>query len=480
MSQDPVLLWLREDLRFDDHPAMRDAADSGAPVICLYVLDEESAGDHAMGGAQKWWLHHSLTAFRHDLDTRGGALILRRGEARHIIPKVAKEIGAQTIYWTRRYMPWQVEQDKALKEALTKSGHKVESHNGRLLHEPWEVETKTGNPYRVFTPYWKQVQVMDTVRPPLPRVDKLEAPSCLPKSDRLEDWDLLPTRPNWATGFEPIWTPGEKGARARWRDWLGKHATGYKEQRNRPDLDATTRLSPHLHFGEISPNTLWHDMRDIMDASKVPMNDGKHFLSEVVWREFSYQLIYHNPTMFIEPLMEKFADFQWNDDPSAFEAWQKGLTGYPIVDAGMRQLWQEGWMHNRVRMIVGSFLIKDLFIHWRQGMAWFWDTLLDADPANNTASWQWIAGCGADAAPYFRIFNPTTQGEKFDPDGEYIRKYVPELALLPTKCIHEPHKAPPLVLREADVVLGKTYPEPIVDHGTQRQEALARYEAIKG
>ncbi|MEM9232967.1 MAG: deoxyribodipyrimidine photo-lyase [Pseudomonadota bacterium] len=479
MSENSVLLWLREDLRFDDNPALRAAVETGQPVTCLFVLDDEAPGEMKMGGAQRWWLHHSLQAFSDDLETRGGKLVLRRGEARTIVPRLAEDIGATAVFWNRRYMQWQTEVDSDIKQALKDAGCEAKSFNGRLLYEPWEIETKTGTPYRVFTPYWKSIQAREDVRDALPRVDKVTAPANTPSSDRLVDWSLLPTNPDWSTGFDPVWTPGEKGARARLREWLEEDAAEYDDLRNRPDLNRTSRLSPHMHFGEISPVTVWHEVKHLIDKGKIPQDQGKSYLSEIVWREFSYHLLYYQPQMVEKPLLEKFEDFKWNTDKKALKAWQRGLTGYPIVDAGMRQLWQEGWMHNRVRMIVGSFLVKDLLLDWRDGMAWFWDTLLDADPASNTAGWQWIAGCGADAAPFFRVFNPTSQGEKFDPEGEYVRKYVPELAALPKKHIHEPSSAPPLILREADVTLGEDYPDPIVNHKERREEALNRYQAIK-
>ena len=478
MTDAPTLVWLREDLRLDDNPALRAAADRGQPVACLYVVDDEVAGTFALGGAQRWWLHHTLNTLRADIEKAGGVLILRRGDARVIVPAVADELGAHAVYWNRRYMAWQIEQDKALKETLS-DGREVKSFNGRLLNEPWQIETKTGGPYKVYTPYWKQVQARD-VRNPLAKVTKLSAPARVPESDNVEAWELLPTRPNWAKGFEPVWTPGENGARLRWREWLKTQGPStYNDSRNRPDLDDTSRMAPHIHFGEISIVTMYREMQDKIEAGEVPEEHGKVFLSELAWREFSYNLTYHFPQMFDEPLMQKFAKFEWDNDNDQFTAWTKGLTGYPIVDAGMRQLWHEGHMHNRVRMIVGSFLVKDLLIDWRKGMDWFWDTLVCADPAANTASWQWVAGCGADAAPFFRIFNPISQGEKFDPDGDYVKRHCPELAKLPKKYIHKPWEAPPFVLRDAGIELGKDYPRPIVDHGSKRKEALARYEAIK-
>ncbi|MEO1659295.1 MAG: deoxyribodipyrimidine photo-lyase [Pseudomonadota bacterium] len=478
MTDQPVLVWLRDDLRLDDNPALRKAADTGRPVVCLYVLDDDTPGEWTLGGAQRWWLHHSLAALQADLTKIGGTLILRRGKADRVVPELVKALGATEVHWNRRYMPWQIEQDKALKAALSEDGVEVESFNGRLLHEPWTIKTKTGGPYRVYTPYWKQIQTLD-VPDPLPNIRKLIRPDSLPPSDDLASWELLPTKPNWATGFEPIWEPGEAGARKRWRAWVKAYAGRYNSERNRPDLDTTSRMAPHIHFGEISIRTMYLDVANLIGDGVIDRDEGKTFLSELVWREFSYHLLFYNPDMFDLPLNRKFTAFEWNNDDSHFDAWTKGMTGYPIVDAGMRQLYREGHMHNRVRMIVGSFLVKDLLIDWRRGMAWFWDTLVCADPAANTASWQWVAGCGADAAPFFRVFNPITQGEKFDPDGAYVRRHVPELANVPAKHIHAPWKAPREVLAKAGVTLGETYPHPVVEHGPMREEALRRYQAIK-
>lgn len=479
MSNPPILLWLRQDLRFDNHPAMRIAAETGKPVICIYIFDNTLKDEQAMGGAQRWWLHHTLTAFQKDLKKREGALILRRGDPRIIIPSLAKETDADHVVWSRRYMPWQIDIDSEIKASLKEQDIQVSSINSSLLFEPWQIETKSGGPYRVFTPYWKTVQSRDDIPQSCSRVDKLKAPDTLPDTDVIEDWDLLPNSPDWSEGFGPLWNPGEKGARARLREWLDEDAAEYDDLRNRPDLNRTSRLSPHLYFGEISPVTIWHMVQQHISDGDIPEDQGKSYLSEIVWREFSYHLIYHNPLMFNDPLQDKFSKFEWNTDKNALKAWQKGQTGYPIVDAGMRQLWTEGWMHNRVRMIVGSFLVKDLLLDWQEGMAWFWDTLLDADGASNTASWQWIAGCGADAAPFFRVFNPTTQGEKFDPEGNYVRKYVPELKDLPKKYIHAPADAPAEILEKAGVKIGKTYPSPIVNHKERREEVLSRYEKIK-
>ncbi|MGV6820871.1 MAG: cryptochrome/photolyase family protein [Parvularcula sp.] len=474
-----TLLWLRNDLRFDDNPAMDHAARQGGAVAFLFVLDEINAGPFGMGTASKWWLYNSLLKFSAELEQRGGRLVLRRGNAIDIVPEIARFVGADLVTWNRRYDPWDTQTDRTIKSGLIEEGIKVRTFNAGLLNEPWDIKTGSGGQYRVYTPYWKKVWDQEHIRSPLCPVQTVSGPAKLPCSDRLEEWSLLPTGYNWATGLEKEWTPGEAGARIRWRDWLGTKAYGYHTARDRPDLDETSRLSPHIHFGEISPIRLWHEMKSMMNTDAETQSGGKKFLSELAWREFSTQLVFYNPSMIDSPLNRKFDNFSWERDPIHLTAWKKGQTGFPIVDAGMRQLWQEGWMHNRVRMIVSSFLIKDLLIDWRLGMKWFWDTLVDADCGNNTASWQWIAGCGADAAPFFRIFNPITQGKKFDPNGDYVRRYVPELSELPTQYIHTPWAAPNEICEAANVDIGKTYPRPIIDHVERRKLALERYAAIR-
>jgi len=474
----PALVWLRNDLRIADNPALHGAWESGAPVLPVYILDESEP--HAPGGASRWWLHHSLAALGADLKSAGARLILRRGEPAKILPALIDETGAGAVYWNRRYFVDHVEADKALMADLKDNGVEVKSFNGNLLREPWELQTQTGGHYKVYSPFWRALQKAGPAREaPAPAMQKIEGPASYPESDSLDDWDLLPTKPNWASEFETVWTPGEKGARKRLTDFLRESVDHYAEGRDRPDRDYTSRLSPHLAFGEISPLTIWHETRARIDAGDIAQKSAEKFLSEIAWREFSYNLLFHHGDLPVEPLRKEFASFDWRADTDGLKAWQKGLTGYPIVDAGMRQLWRTGWMHNRVRMIVASFLIKDQLIHWRDGEAWFWDTLVDADLANNAASWQWVAGCGADAAPYFRIFNPITQGKKFDPDGNYVREFVIELAELPSRYIHEPWNAPEDVLEKAGVSLGKTYPMPILDHGQARRRALERYDRIK-
>lgn len=478
MAQNPAIVWFRRDLRITDNPALAAAHATGRPIIPVYIYEETSPT--APGGAGRWWLHHSLKALADQLAARDLRLILRRGDPQKILRAIVEETGAAHVTWNRRYYKPDIETDKTLKTALSESGLTVESFNGALLREPWEVETGSGTHYKVYSPYWKTVRSLGPSRTELAtRPDKPAVPEQWPDSDRLEDWELLPTRPNWAQAFPDHWTPGETGARERLRGFLKTAASRYDDDRNRPDLEGTSGLSPHLAWGEISPLQIWQETRDTINAGKVPEDQAMTFLSEIVWREFSYHLLFYYPQIRQDPIRDAFADYPWQDDNAALRAWQKGMTGYPIVDAGMRQLWQTGWMHNRVRMIVGSFLIKDLLLPWQEGEAWFWDTLVDADIASNSASWQWVAGCGMDAAPYFRIFNPVSQGEKFDPAGEYVRRYVPEIAGLAKKYIHKPWEAPDAVLTEAGIKLGETYPHPIVNHAEARKKALAGYEQIK-
>jgi deoxyribodipyrimidine photo-lyase len=461
----PVIVWFRQDLRLADNPALARAAETGEPVLCVYVLDDEIPGPWRLGGASRWWLHHSLQVLKADLAEIGGTLILRRGCGGEVVAALADEIGAGAVFWNRCYEPYAVARDANLKTRLAARGIAAESFNAALLFEPWVPKTGAGTPFRVFTPFWRALQALpEPARPAL-------APKAVRgfdhriDSDRLSDWGLLPTSPDWAAGLRAEWQPGEAGAQARLDAFLDKMAD-YATARDRPDVEGTSRLSPHLHFGEISPRQIWHAMR-----AREP-GAGK-FLSEIAWREFAHHLLFHNPGLPDTPLDPRFARFAWRGSDAQFAAWTQGRTGYPIVDAGMRQLWATGWMHNRVRMIAASFLIKHLGIDWRRGEAWFWDTLVDADLANNAASWQWVAGCGADAAPFFRIFNPVLQGEKFDPDGTYVRRWLPELAKLPDKHIHKPWTAP-AALR----ALAKDYPEPIVDLAEGRARALAAFKAL--
>ena len=477
-AANPVLVWLRNDLRIADNPALFHAHRSGAPVIPVYILDDSAP--HAPGAASLWWLHHSLKALGADLAARGTKLILRRGPWSESLKGLVAETGAGAVFWNRRYTPAYCDIDQVIKNELNQSGIDVQSLNGNLLREPWELKTKSGGSYRVFSPFWRALQKAGPARDaPLAPMQSINSPDRSPQSDRLEDWGLTPTNPNWAEEISSCWTPGERGAFTRLHSFLDREINHYADGRDRPDREYTSRLSPHLAFGEISPLTIWHETQARIAAGDVATGAGEKFLSEIAWREFAYSLLCHHRDLPTAPLRPEFQRFEWREDASGFDAWRKGLTGFPIVDAGMRQLWRTGWMHNRVRMVVASFLVKDLLIPWQKGADWFWDTLVDADIANNAASWQWVAGCGADAAPYFRFFNPTTQGRKFDPDGAYVRDFVTELAGLPAKYIHAPWEAPENVLREAGVSLGKTYPKPILDHGEARRRALERYDRVK-
>ncbi len=452
----PVIVWFRQDLRLSDNPALRAAVVSGAPIIPLFILDDAAAGDWPWGGASRWWLHHSLTALDKALK---GHLVLKKGDEAKIILALVKQTDADAIVWNRCYEPSMVERDHKLADALAEQGVPVTTFNAALLHEPWELKTKTGKPFRVFTPFWKAMRQKDVDKPhPAPRNIKFHRV----KGDSLKSWKLLPTRPDWAKEFD--WTPGEAGAQDALYDFLDDIAD-YGAARDLPGRDGTSRLSPHLHWGEISPRQIWHAV-----STHGHSEGAQIFLKELGWREFCTQLLFHNPKLPAKPLDTRFAKFQWRRNEKDFTAWTRGRTGIPIVDAGMRQLWQTGWMHNRVRMIVASFLIKHLGIHWAKGEAWFWDCLVDADLSNNSANWQWVAGCGADAAPFFRIFNPVLQGEKFDKTGAYVRKFVPELAQVPDRYLHKPWEmdAPPA-----------NYPKPIVDLKIGRDRALAAFRALK-
>lgn len=479
MSQSPIIVWFRQDLRLSDNPALHAAYETGKPVIPVYILDDENAKEWKMGGASRWWLHHSLGSLNKDLSDH---LVLEKGNATKIIPELLKQTNADTVYWNRCYEPWRIDRDKKIKNALEEKSIEVKSFNGSLLWEPWNVLKQDKTPYKVFTPYYKKGCLnAKPPREPLERPKRLTYGQTDNLGMSLDDLNLLPQKPEprWDTKMEKHWTISEEGAQKRLKDFLDDGLQHYKEGRDHPAQTNTSRLSPYLHFGQISPNTAWYTAQE-RGTVEGWENDRDHFLSELGWREFSYSLLYHFPTITWENLQKRFNDFPWQTQESdEIQAWQKGLTGYPIVDAGMRQLWETGYMHNRVRMIVGSFLVKNMLTHWHQGEQWFWDCLVDADLASNSASWQWIAGCGADAAPYFRIFNPILQSEKFDKNGEYIREFVPELKDMPSKHIHAPWKAPEDVLKEAGITLGKDYPEPMMDHSVARDRALDAFKSTK-
>jgi deoxyribodipyrimidine photo-lyase len=477
----PVLLWLRQDLRLVDHPALTAAVKTGGPVIPVYVLDDETPGRWAMGGASRWWLGTSLPKLDAALRGLGSRLVVRRGTFVDEILRLVRETGAEGVYFSRSFEPWAVRLETSLKQHLETAGATAHRFAGTLLAEPEAARTQAGKPFRVYSPFARAVEALPALREPVPAPTRIPAPATWPDSVPIDALRLLPTRPDWAGGLRAAWTPGEAGASARLETFLAGPVTRYKELRDRPDIEATSRLSPHLHFGEISPATCWQATTrvGVGSGSGKPGDGVAKFRRELLWREFSYHLLHSNPDLPESPFRPEFASFPWKAHEAALEAWQAGQTGYPIVDAGMRELWQTGYMHNRVRMIVASFLVKDLLIPWQDGQAWFWDTLVDADLANNAASWQWVAGCGADAAPYFRIFNPMKQGTTFDPEGAYVRRYLPALARLPAPHVHAPDSAPAAVLEAAGVVLGETYPLPIVDHGLARRQALEAFARIK-
>jgi deoxyribodipyrimidine photo-lyase len=471
----PAIVWLRQDLRLADNPALHAAHQSKRPLALLYILDDDTPGRWRMGGASRWWLHKSLEALGADVEKRGGVLVLRQGKAQKVLPQLVEELGASAVYWNRCYEPYAIKRDTTLKEKLTSAGVEVHSFNGTLLFEPWTIKTKTGEPYKVFTPYWRACLQSGVGRALLPAPKKINGVGEV-KSESLANWNLRPSKPNWAKGFEPEWTSGEAGARAALKTLIEDRMQGYPEARDQLGVKGTSRLSPHLHFGEISPAQIAAACESAADEDTTLRRGTDKFMTEIGWREFSTHLLFHWPTLPEQNWRDQFDSFQWRDDDEALEAWRRGRTGYPVVDAAMRELWVTGYMHNRARMITASFLIKHLLIDWRHGEDWFWDTLLDADLANNAASWQWVAGSGADASPYFRIFNPVTQGERYDADGAYVRRWVPELAKLPDDVLHKPWEADAVTLRAAGVELGRTYPAPIVDHASARARALETYK----
>nr|WP_324612787.1 deoxyribodipyrimidine photo-lyase [Henriciella litoralis] len=476
-NKKPVIVWFRNDLRLNDHAALAAAMERGGDIYPVYIL-EDGANLRARGGASKWWLDKSLKSLRSDISEKGGKLICRCGDARKIIPELVDEIGAGAVYWGRRYGKPEREIDSSIKSALTDDGIEAKSFNTCLLTEPWSYETTSGGYYKVFTPYWKSVKATYSAPSPFSTPESFSGAGI--DGDRIEDWGLHPENPDWSEGFSDLWQPGEAGAKERLSDFLDDGLRSYKTARDRPDIsNGTSGLSPHLAHGEISPAQIWRSVTGRINRGLKEDDSAWTFLSEVVWREFSYVLYYHNPDFGWENYNKKFDEMPWRKNKSALEAWQDGQTGYPIVDAGLRQLWHTGWMHNRVRMIVASLLTKHLLIHWRDGETWFWDTLVDADPASNAAGWQWTAGSGADASPYFRIFNPITQGQKFDETGKYVRKWCPELKDLPGKYLHAPWEAPSDVLEKAGVKLGDTYPKPIIKHAEGRQKALDAWDTLK-
>lgn len=470
MSQVLVIHWFRQDLRLSDNPSLSHAAKQGL-VLPIYILDDHNASTNKIGAASRVWLHHSLQALSTDLSNK---LVVFNGDPLFVLTKLVEQYEIKGIYWNRCYEPWQIARDKKIKKIMENMKVDVKSFNGSLLWEPWEALKKDGTPYKVFTPFYRKGCLGNI--PPKQPVNKSNKIVCFNDktlNTNIKTLALLP-KISWAKIIMKDWQVGEKAAQKKCQVFLKDRLSDYKEGRNFPAKDSVSRLSPHLHWGEISPHQIWF-------ATQQYKNDinADCFQSELGWREFSHHLLYHFPDLPKKNFQPKFDAFAWETNKKYLTAWKKGITGYPIIDAGMRELWQTGYMHNRVRMIVGSFLVKNLLLHWHHGEAWFWDCLVDADLANNAASWQWVAGSGADAAPYFRIFNPVTQGEKFDPHGEYTRHFVPELKNLPDKYLFHPWDAPEATLKSAGVILGKTYPKPIIDLKSSREKALAAFAKLK-
>lgn len=466
-----TLFWFRQDLRVSDNPGLWQAAQKG-PVLAVYIHDEEHLKDFKLGTSSRWWLHNSLTALDKSLENN---LHVYKGSAQIIIMRLIKEHALDAVYFNRCYEPWRQEQDAVIKAALEKKGIECKNFNSSLLWEPSEVLKGDGTPYKVFTPFYNNGCFKAGIPGiPLPAPKTISYIKDTSSFAAIAELGLIKNKESFE-GIAQQWNSGEKAAQKRLNEFIKKDFVGYSEGRNFPAKNNTSRLSPYLHFGEISPKQVWHGVNCKAVKKTIPAVDRATFLKELAWREFSYSLLYNFPTLPRENFNKKFNGFSWQTNSSFLEAWQQGKTGYPIVDAGMRELLQTGYMHNRVRMIVGSFLVKNLLLHWHQGEDWFWDHLVDADLANNSASWQWVAGSGADAAPYFRVFNPITQGEKFDSNGEYTKRFVPELKKLPVKYLFKPWEAPQEVLKSAGVVLGKTYPHPMVDVSESRKRALDAY-----
>ena len=469
MKQKVAIYWFRQDLRLSDNRALTKAAEYNS-VLPIYILDNSNAGEYYMGAASAWWLDNSLRSLNASLNNK---LSVYSGNPQEILDNILTRFDVEAICWNRCYEPWRINRDILIKEKLKTYGIEVYTFNGSLLWEPWNIQKEDGTAYKVFTPFYRK-GCWSSEKPPEPlskpyNINYVHDP-CQIGINALKLLRIV----DWYKQLKPHWDIGEKAAHQRFQAFIDKGLGSYKEGRNFPAKPYVSRLSPYLHFGEISPNQIWYGVRKIGDSKHI-----EHFCSELGWREFSYSQLYYNPELPRKNLQSKFDDFPWQENTVSLKAWQKGNTGVPIVDAGMRELWQTGYMHNRVRMIVGSFLVKNLRLHWHHGERWFWDTLLDADLANNSASWQWIAGCGADAAPYFRIFNPVTQGQKFDMEGEYVRQYVPEIASLPNKYLFNPWEAPETILKAANIELGSHYPYPIVDLKQSRESALIAFQSLK-
>jgi deoxyribodipyrimidine photo-lyase len=467
-----AIVWFRRDLRLVDNPALAAALADGHQVLALYIHAPEEEAPWAPGAASNWWLHHALADLAGQLD---GRLLIRRGPSLAVLDDLVRRSGAVAVYWNRLYEPAAIARDTAVKQALRGAGVRAESHNAALLYEPWELATRQGGPFRVFTPFWKRVLELGlpgpvAAAPGAPRSSLID-PSAALDSVQLDALGLLPAI-RWDDGLAAAWRPTRAAAEARLDEFLAAGLATYADARDVPGRDGVSRLSPWLHFGQVGP-------RELVAAARPAGQRASAFLRELGWREFAHHLLYHFPHTAEAPLDPRFAAFPWREDPDRLAAWQRGATGIPLVDAGMRELWRTGWMHNRVRMVVASLLSKNLLLPWQAGARWFWDTLVDADLANNSLGWQWTAGCGADAAPYFRIFNPVLQGERFDAEGVYVRRWVPELAQVPARWVHRPWEAPAAVLDAAGLARDSVYRRPLLDLKATRERALEVWAQVK-
>ncbi len=479
MTETPTLVWLRQDLRLADHPALVAAVRRGHPVIPVYILDDDGPGRWKLGGASRWWLHNSLVAAAAAIEGRGGRLLLKRGPAVPTLLALVRATGAGAVFWNRHAEPHWRAAESELADRLAGEGIDAAGFDAVTLFPLGGIVARDGAPFRMFTPFWRACLAQPAPAAPLAAPDRLPAPDAPIESEPLRSWSLLPRHPDWADGLRASWRPGETAALAQLQDFLDGRLFSYARDRDRPEPAGTSGLSPYLHFGEISPRQVWHATQARAAADPAARSHAEAFLRELVWREFSLATLVDHPELPEQPMQSGFENFPWQPDADVRACWQQGRTGYPIVDAGMRQLWRIGWMPNRVRMIVASFLIKHLLQPWQDGEAWFWDTLVDADLANNAGNWQWVAGCGRDAAPYFRIFNPVVQGERYDANGAYVRRWIPELCRLPDRWLHRPWEAPAGELAAAGVRLGIDYPNRLVEHSRARARALAAFAAVK-
>ena len=480
MSNKSVLVWFDRDLRLADNPALERAIAARCAVVPVFIWAPEEEAPWSPGAASRWWLHQSLRELQASLKRRGSRLIVRRGPSADALLTLVPESGATSVFWNRRYEPAAVARDRELQRRLRDRGIDTEISPGNLLFEPGAILNAGGRPFQIFSAFWRACLAMPAPAAPGRAAEDLPSPAKWPSSLALSDLCLEPEI-DWAGGMREVWRPGERGASEQMKAFLDGALKSYPLDRDRPDHPGTSRLSPHLHFGEISARQIWYEAhRAVPHRAGADHKVAEAYLRQIAWREFSYHLLFHFPNTAQEPLRPEFRMFPWRVDTKGLQAWTRGKTGYPLVDAGMRELWHTGWMHNRVRMLVASFLVKHLMIHWQEGAAWFWDTLVDADLANNTMGWQWSAGCGADAVPYFRIFNPVIQGRKFDPNGDYVRRWVPELARLPTPWIHTPWQAPASLLSQTRIKFGKDYPKPIVGHEAARRRALTGLANMRG